>query len=296
MIAINHAGHITYHTSSSVRKGCYDIFSDDVEARFLQSAGMAHLCHTSLEEARQSPFSEINKDSEVGEHHFALKIGDRERVGAYYHAAFCGFLQFNCRAICKPWIDVIEPKKQVKHPYNGGESTKPDWWPAGVIHKEPDHLKKPDRVQLLVHIIRTAMADKLLEAGKEVRRKIKPKERWNILEEICTVRRMEERYERGEIGERRTPATSPWGFQLQPQPLVTPGSTPVTEQETFLSSHVSAPAISESKVPLNELPVADMNGTRTQLRRGYLTDTAGLQYHFAFAPQSWPPIATRSTW
>jgi hypothetical protein len=58
--------------------------------------------------------------------------------------------------VAKAFIKFIEPRKQVRHPYNGGkppagsapgttgdpEKTKPEWWPPGVMHKEPDHLRK----------------------------------------------------------------------------------------------------------------------------------------------------------
>ncbi|WEW56439.1 hypothetical protein PRK78_001882 [Emydomyces testavorans] len=144
-----------------------------------------------------------------------LKIGEEEKVLDYYESAFRAFQQINCRQIAKAFIKIIEPRKQVKHPYNGGrgalgekgdpEKTKPDWWPAGVIHREPDHLKKPERIRLLVHIIRNLSkfhnitTEKLEEAGRDVKRHIKPRERWDILEEIYSVRRMEESYERGEI-------------------------------------------------------------------------------------------------
>lgn len=82
-----------------------------------------------------------------------LEIGDEEKVQAYYERSFRAFQQINCRQVAKAYIRIIEPRKQVKHPYNGGkgapgekgdpEKTKPDWWPDGVIHREPDHLKKP---------------------------------------------------------------------------------------------------------------------------------------------------------
>lgn len=151
-----------------------------------------------------------------------LEIGDEEKVEAYYEAAFRAFQQINCRQIAKAYIKIIEPRKQVKHPYNGGrgapgekgdpEKTKPDWWPAGVIHREPDHLKKPERIRLLVHIFRNLMrtkyeitADKLEEAGRDAQRQIKPPERLDILDEIYEVRRVEESYERGEIGNELLP-------------------------------------------------------------------------------------------
>lgn len=81
-----------------------------------------------------------------------LPIGDEEKMMAYYAESFKAFQQINCRQIAKAYIKLIEPRKQAKHPYNGGkagpgetrdpEKTKPEWWPADVIHKEPDHLKK----------------------------------------------------------------------------------------------------------------------------------------------------------
>ncbi|KAM5440012.1 hypothetical protein McanMca71_004987 [Microsporum canis] len=143
-----------------------------------------------------------------------LEIGNEEKIEAYYESAFRAFQQINCRQVAKAYIKIIEPRKQVKHPYNGGrgapgekgdpEKTKPDWWPTGVIHREPDHLKKPERIRLLVHIFRKLgkthgiTADKLEEAGRDAQRQIKPRERLDILDEIYKVRRAEECYERGE--------------------------------------------------------------------------------------------------
>lgn len=102
------------------------------------------------ESAAQMP-TPANTDNMV-----ALEIGDTEKVLAYYETALKHFQQINCRQIAKAFIKFIEPRKQVNHPYNGGkppagalpgqkgdpERTKPKWWPAGVQHKEPDHLKK----------------------------------------------------------------------------------------------------------------------------------------------------------
>lgn len=108
------------------------------------------------------------------------------------------------------------------------EMTKPPWWPVGVTHKEPDHLLKPgmssersvlglvtyvfcadrmilERIQLLIHILRElgeshdVSAERLRDAGQDVRRSISPPERLQILDEIYSVRHMEERYLRGEI-------------------------------------------------------------------------------------------------
>lgn len=78
----------------------------------------------------------------------------------YYEKAFDAFQQLNCRVIAKAFIKLVEPRKQVNHPYNGRkpasgfspeqrpdpELTKPKWWPSGVTHKEPDHLLKAGKL------------------------------------------------------------------------------------------------------------------------------------------------------
>ncbi|GAA5942925.1 uncharacterized protein JCM15063_006159 [Sporobolomyces koalae] len=58
------------------------------------------------------------------------------------------------KLVCRSWIKVIEPQKQTKYPYQKGDETKPAWWPAQIRHKEPDHLGKPERIALLLHILR----------------------------------------------------------------------------------------------------------------------------------------------
>lgn len=86
-----------------------------------------------------------------------LQVGNRALLRRYYEKAFEDFQQLNCRAIAKSYIKLVEPRKQVHFPYNGRrsiagvaqtdnpEQTKPGWWPAGVVHKEPDHLLKPGK-------------------------------------------------------------------------------------------------------------------------------------------------------
>ncbi|KAJ6178495.1 hypothetical protein N7519_008956 [Penicillium mononematosum] len=114
-----------------------------------------------------------------------LRVGNRALLRRYYEKAFEDFQQLNCRAIAKSYIKLVEPRKQVHYPYNGRrviagvsqrvdpEFTKPAWWPAGVLHKEPDHLLKPDRLRLLVHILcelkdsHGVTTDKLREAGQD---------------------------------------------------------------------------------------------------------------------------------
>lgn len=92
---------------------------------------------------------------EDSEDHVPLEIGDTKKVTAFYTMAFKRLQQIYCRLLAKNMIKIIEPRKQVRHPYNGGrrpggapgekgdpEDTKPDWWPQDVIHKEPDHIRK----------------------------------------------------------------------------------------------------------------------------------------------------------
>ncbi|KAJ5114941.1 hypothetical protein NUU61_000700 [Penicillium alfredii] len=165
-----------------------------------------------------------------------LRVGNRDLLRRYYEKAFEDFQQLNCRAIAKSYIKLVEPRKQVHYPYNGRkvisgvtqrvdpELTKPGWWPAGVLHREPDHLLKrgrclvysmvneslasdpiPDRLRLLVHILcelkdsHGVTADKLRDASQDVRRQITPTNRLQVLDEIYFVRQMEERFLDGEV-------------------------------------------------------------------------------------------------
>ncbi|KAJ5176743.1 uncharacterized protein N7482_002620 [Penicillium canariense] len=147
-----------------------------------------------------------------------LRIGDTSKVMSYYEGALKHFQQLNCRMVAKAFIKFIEPRKQVRHPYNGGkpppgsapgttgdpEKTKPEWWPPGVMHKEPDHLRKEYRIELLLHIIRKLgghgiTADKLKEVAGDTKRSLKHASHVEIIYEILRVRKMEERFERGEV-------------------------------------------------------------------------------------------------
>lgn len=68
-----------------------------------------------------------------------------------------------------------------------------------------------ERIRLLIHILRELgdshgiTAEKLRDAGQDVRRQIQPTERLKVLDEIYNVRSAEERYLRGEIGQYLTP-------------------------------------------------------------------------------------------
>jgi len=72
-----------------------------------------------------------------------LMIGNADEVTTFLETRFRQLQQLCCKIVAKQWIKVIEPKKQTRYPYNRGEESKPEWWPADVRHKEPDHLMKP---------------------------------------------------------------------------------------------------------------------------------------------------------
>ncbi|OQE10079.1 hypothetical protein PENFLA_c095G00082 [Penicillium flavigenum] len=132
-----------------------------------------------------------------------LRVGNRDLLKHYYEKAFEGFQQVNCRAIAKSYIKLLEPRKQIYYPYNGRrvisgvaqpldpELTKPGWWPIGALHREPDHLLKPDTHGVTV--------DKLRNASKDVRSQVIPVNRLEILDEIYFVRQMEEQFLDGDI-------------------------------------------------------------------------------------------------
>ncbi|KAL5337163.1 hypothetical protein BJX70DRAFT_252310 [Aspergillus crustosus] len=153
----------------------------------------------------------------------SMQIGDTDKVMEYYETAFKNFQQKNCRTVAKAFIKAIQPRKQVDFPYNGKpkksngpipreaydpEKTKPDWWPAEIQHREPDHLKKDQRLRLLIHILRKLepinfSAETLQEIAQDSKRLLEPEEnreeKWELLNEIFKVRKLEERFEHGEV-------------------------------------------------------------------------------------------------
>lgn len=89
--------------------------------------------------------------------HFKLiniNPNDPVDVNNYLFNCFDEFQQIPCKLLSKIWIKTIEPKKQSTYPYKGGESSKPYWWPSDARHKEPDHLKKDERISLLVSLLK----------------------------------------------------------------------------------------------------------------------------------------------
>ncbi|EAW20662.1 DUF2841 domain-containing protein [Aspergillus fischeri NRRL 181] len=140
-----------------------------------------------------------------------LMIGDTAKIVAYYESCFKELRQKNCTLIAKAFIKFIEPKKRAKHPYKGlkrlkgdRQSTKPDWWPSDVPHKEPDHLLKDQRLRLLIHILRNLggrriTSHKLQVVAGDYARQLHPRKeiemKMKILNNIFKVRGLEEQYE-----------------------------------------------------------------------------------------------------
>ncbi|KAJ6164589.1 hypothetical protein N7470_003261 [Penicillium chermesinum] len=242
MIYLDHDGKLKVDESSSIQEQNATIFSPDVRQNFLEILGerigyqqpaTRRVVEASPRRVRRrrgnadtsidSRIEEEPSDSDEYGHNRStemvpLRIGDTAKVTSYYEGALKHFQQLNCRMVAKAFIKFIEPRKQVRHPYNGGkppagsapgatgdpEKTKPEWWPPGVMHKEPDHLRKEYRIELLLHIIRNLSAygitaDKLKEVAGDTKRSLKHPSHVDIIYEILRVRKMEERFERGEV-------------------------------------------------------------------------------------------------
>ncbi|GMM32758.1 hypothetical protein DASC09_000830 [Saccharomycopsis crataegensis] len=83
-----------------------------------------------------------------------LDFKDSENIDSHYDRLFSELQQNNCKTIAKCWIKEIEPNKQSIFPYKNGKESMPAWWPQNVVHREPDHIKKEERIRLLKTIIR----------------------------------------------------------------------------------------------------------------------------------------------
>ncbi|MCJ1405523.1 hypothetical protein MMC11_008751 [Xylographa trunciseda] len=162
-----------------------------------------------------------------------IHLSDEEALKKFYTTRFIQMQQIPCKVINKAWIKVVQPKKQARHPYNGGKKaaaagdpgngdlTKPDWWPRdGCRHKEPDHIQKKERLILLLHILRnlrdyeggdgnSVTVEQLRQSTKECFVNMpRFKKAGDYLNEIYHIRSQEERYIRGELDDLVTVAVS----------------------------------------------------------------------------------------
>lgn len=241
LIYLDNTGKLRVQESRSIQEQNDTVFSPDVQQRFLEILGpkigyhrpmvirqgstkwrhrddyhswppsrlmkrCRSVSHSSFHDSFSDSVEELPPYSPTDM--IELEIGDTEKVIAYYENALKRFQQLNCRNIAKAFIKAIEPRKQVRYPYNGGrtgnpELTKPAWWPPGVIHKEPDHLKMEYRIPLLMHILRNlgeygVTSDKLREVAHDSKKTLQ-EGGIEILDEVFRVRKLEERYERNEV-------------------------------------------------------------------------------------------------
>jgi hypothetical protein len=115
---------------------------------------------------------------------------------------FKSIQQLPCKAIAKEYIKTVEPRKQTTHPYKRGDSAKPNWWPLGVRHTEPDHLKKDERLELLVSIMMHCITGRikvglqtLRDSTNGVKRSLLNGTRLKILDEIFYLAREKKRFD-----------------------------------------------------------------------------------------------------
>ncbi|KAJ5495185.1 hypothetical protein N7539_000301 [Penicillium diatomitis] len=221
LIYLDNEGKIKVDESASIKEQDATLFTPEVKQNFLEILGerigycqplrrtlksssarrvRRRGANTPSQEARLAdPVSDSEDMSSGNSYEMApLRIGDTAKVTAYYETALKHFQQLNCRMIAKAFIKHIEPRKQVRFPYNGGKP------PAGSP-REPDHLRKEYRIELLIYIIRAgirnATADRLKEVAGDTKRSLKHPSHIEIIYEILRVRKMEERFERGEVDE-----------------------------------------------------------------------------------------------
>ncbi|KAL6712780.1 hypothetical protein ACLMJK_009621 [Lecanora helva] len=171
----------------------------------------------------------------------------------YYIQAFKLIGQLGCKDIVKAWIKFCHPKKQSTHPYNGGKEkgtskddqgaqTAPEYWPLqdgwrsgnGCRHREPDHIKRPERLILLKHLLRCGhryfALDKLRLATRHIERNIPinfTKGTVKMLKQIYDARAMEIQYEHGKISGDTTIDV------LMPRPSIKPQKTPRSKTLAF---------------------------------------------------------------
>lgn len=130
-----------------------------------------------------------------------LCVGNTAEVTAFLEVRFRLLQQLVCKIVAKAWIKVLEPKKQTRFPYNKGDEARPPWWPANVRHKEPDHLMKPERINLLMFMLRNGQVPvSRLELATSENAALIPTDKNGLLWEIYRVAREEERVKNGEVG------------------------------------------------------------------------------------------------
>ncbi|EIW69431.1 hypothetical protein TREMEDRAFT_71620 [Tremella mesenterica DSM 1558] len=205
-------------------------------------------------------------------------------VEDYYNTRFNALQQATCKLVVKAWIKVIEPKKQMKFPYNKGEEYRPAWWPEGVKHREPDHLSKQERLVLLSSIIRSPLISVArLELSTAEAAAFISRPRLSILREVYLVAKEEEK--RRKEGDSTSelvvhlPHTPVSPSAISPEPEKRTHSTMEFEEDKENVSSYNAHAA--KRVKHSRLPALTISTTQANY------DYA---HPFTFAPQShlWP--------
>ncbi|GAA5848904.1 hypothetical protein JCM9279_004661 [Rhodotorula babjevae] len=107
-----------------------------------------------------------------------------ERFGELWHKVD--------KLVCKSWIKAVEPNKSSRFQYQKGDAQKPGWWPRDLRHKEPDHLTKPERIALLVHLLRRSPVDiDELELATAAMSAHIPQDKMSILHELYRIAKEE---------------------------------------------------------------------------------------------------------
>ncbi|KAF3930162.1 hypothetical protein ABW19_dt0209685 [Dactylella cylindrospora] len=131
-----------------VKKEDEDIDRDDMERGWVS---------VDVPMDQEGPGDDDDFQSIDNEDMMPLRISDRESVTRFLECRFILIQQLSCKTVAKCWIKVVEPKKQSHSPYNGGNATRPWWWPQNVLHKEPDHLLKDGRIEVLIAVVRSGI-------------------------------------------------------------------------------------------------------------------------------------------
>ncbi|CAN6624181.1 hypothetical protein TRVA0_009S02938 [Trichomonascus vanleenenianus] len=146
------------------------------------------------------PSRNLQRPHPVPEH--TIDLSKPAEVEYYLEECLISLQQQACKTISKAWVRAIEPRKQTHYPYKLGDHTKPHWWPEHVRHKEPDHLMKPERIRLLICLLRCKLItiDRLRRATDECMSLLK-RVRLPLLEEVYHVAYMERMYYSGKTQE-----------------------------------------------------------------------------------------------
>ncbi|KAK0101071.1 hypothetical protein ONS95_012943 [Cadophora gregata] len=224
------SGYYSEESSTSLRPqsrvGYHDWDSDESGDLVLVQKGKRRQPHWTpdSEESEEELFAPLPNTKQKPT---TLRIGNEKELEKFYHARFTELQNTPCKILAKAFVKAVEPRKQSRYPYSKGQINAPPWWPAlsgtnSVRHKDPDHLFKQERIQLLVHILRMSMEpvasqhpsfqdqdiniQKLEGVSSEALFSwfIDPENPENmfrapLMRELFTVAKYEERYKNGEI-------------------------------------------------------------------------------------------------